>query len=747
MPMTSRVVCAAGMALVSTVLLSTACSSESNDDQTLSVAITPGSVNVAAGGSTTAAATITRGGGFGGVATLTATGAPAGVTVALTPAAIAAGATTGQVNVSVGAAVAPGTYPIVIHAAGSGVATATAALSVVVLPGAVHGFTLAAAPASLATPAGGVTQTSIITISRQAPFASTVFFSITGMPAGVTASLSPSSATGTSSTLSVSVGAGTVNGTYSLVVRGTGIGVSVETTTVGVTVTGGAAGGVTLALAPPGLSISAGGATALSTLTISRAGTFTGAVAVGVTGMPAGMTAVPEPASVTGTDATITVGATSTVPPGSYSLMVTATGTGISPASIQLPLTVSAPLGSVTFSFCATNAPLWLAIQDGDGAWTRLTPGGNNSYTFSFGSGRGGIATVDTVGTATELRVFYATSYELTSVENAAAQSSCRTHTLSGTVAGLGTTDVAHISIGLSTQSVPANGPFTIAQVARGRQYLVATRTDTTTFHTSKVILRRSVSVVDGGTIPTLDFGVEGFEPATIGVTVKNLGGQDAVVSSSFDDIPGAPGALIGLIPSYHAAGTSPVPIAIVQGSALAGEEQLVQAAVTGTNTFRSAGAYIFTPYGLAPMTITMGPVLSAPAVSNAATTPYIQPRVQLTKQASYDRLISANYRATGSTASMSIAATAAYSTSSATWTLTFPNLSSAAGWNNAWGIATGVPFDWDVTAQGGAIALFDEPYYFDVATTQTASQSSSAPIAARALGTGGSLLGSLHAH
>ena len=247
MSLRSRSVCGVGLA-ISTILFSTACSDSSGPQltkPTLAVAVEADSINAAWGSSGTTTANITRGGGYAGTPAMTATGAPAGVTVTFTPATIPAGDTSSTVRVDVADSVAPGTYPIVINAAGSGVSTATATLNLVV----VGSFTLGPAnPAELTAPDGGAAVTSAIAITRTAPFTGPVALTVTGAPAGMTTSFNPASTTGATSTLSVTADSTVANGVYPLVVRGSGTGVADATIPVAVTVTGGVLNKVVFAL-------------------------------------------------------------------------------------------------------------------------------------------------------------------------------------------------------------------------------------------------------------------------------------------------------------------------------------------------------------------------------------------------------------------------------------------------------------------------------------------------------------------
>ncbi|MFE2286382.1 M28 family peptidase [Streptomyces sp. NPDC059443] len=98
-------------------------------------------------------------------------------------------------------------------------------------------FSISTSPAAgSANPGSSVTST--VATGTVSGAAQTVSLSVTGAPAGVTATLSPTSVqSGSSSTLSVSVGASTAPGTYTLTVTGTGT-VS-HSTTYTLTVNGG----------------------------------------------------------------------------------------------------------------------------------------------------------------------------------------------------------------------------------------------------------------------------------------------------------------------------------------------------------------------------------------------------------------------------------------------------------------------------------------------------------------------------
>jgi hypothetical protein len=706
----------------------------------VAVAVAPATINVAPGGSGTSAVSITRTDPFAGDVSLSASGAPSGVTISFDPATVAAGDVSSTVTAAAGASVDAGSYPITISADGSGVEAATTTLTLVVVDAGAGSFTLAASPTTLTAAVGAAAVTSNIAIARTAPFAGAVALAVTGAPSGVTATVTPASAAGASATLSVQAVSGAVNGTYPLVVRGTATGLADATATVGVTVTGGATQGITLAFSPAALSVSAGGASAASTATITRLGGFTGGVNLAITGAPSGLTATASPSSgIAGNTSTVTVQAGGAVAAGTYNLTLTGTGTGISNATATLPVTVTGGGGggNVTIAFCPVDAPLWVAAQDGTGAWTRVTPTSGSTYTFSFASGRGGVALVDTVGPGFELNVLYASVAEFTNSATAGSDG-CGAKTLNGSVANVSASEVALVSLGYDfTQVIGALGTtFQLTSVADGPQDLFASRADGLTGRSSRLILRRAVNLTNGSTIPVLDFGaVESFAPAIANVTVSGIaGGETAQLMSLFAGVRGSSFGIVG----FQSATGAAQPYDAVPTAQLAASEFQQLMVTSSTASFdgtRSAGIYIRT---VADRTLTLGPALSVPTVSKVATTPYVRPRMQFTSQSQYNRLAIADWRQSSLDRGANVSMTAGYNsgTAPATWDLVIPDLTSVTGWTNSWGLQDGTAIAWGADAFGGAVAYLDASIT-EGATSLSASYDSPTALSLRGLRAG----------
>lgn len=121
--------------------------------------------------------------------------------------------------------------------------------------------------------------------------------------------------------------------------------------------------GITLQISPASQSIQQG-KTASYVVSVTSTGGFTGAVGLGVAGMPGGSSAVFSPSSVTlasGSTSTsaISVSTTGSTPAGSYTLTVTGTSGKIS-GSVAAGLTVNYQI-SGSFSLSATPASVTIA--------------------------------------------------------------------------------------------------------------------------------------------------------------------------------------------------------------------------------------------------------------------------------------------------------------------------------------------------------------------------------------------------
>ncbi len=177
----------------------------------------PGSVAVTQGGSGTSTITVTPLNGFTGSVSLSASGLPAGVTATFNPA-----STTGTSTLTLTASgtATVGTSTITITGT-SGALTHTTTISLTVNSVNPPNFTISVSPTSL-TVARGASGNYTVTIGAQNGFTGTVALSVSGLGSRVTATLTPTSVTGSgTSTLQVTVNRRATTGNRTLTITGT----------------------------------------------------------------------------------------------------------------------------------------------------------------------------------------------------------------------------------------------------------------------------------------------------------------------------------------------------------------------------------------------------------------------------------------------------------------------------------------------------------------------------------------------
>jgi len=681
------------------------------------MALGSGTLSVAQGQSGTVSVTLTRGGSFAGAVDLTVEGAPAGITATATPGQVAAGASTATITVQAAATAAAGTTTLTVRAKGTGVpdATATIALTVTAVtpPG---GIALALSSATVSV-VQGQTATLGVTLTRSGSFAGAVALAVEGLPAGVTAVLTPESvATGaTTSTITLSAAATAVAGTATITVRGTGTGVTAATATATLTVTAAPpAGGFSIAVSPIAASVQQGQSTTV-TVTVTRTGGFTGTVNLAAT-VPAGVTAAFSTAAVSGTStsSTLTLTASATAAVGTATIPVSATATGAanSSASASVALSVTAPplppSGNIAWTFCGTDRPVFFAVQDGTGGWSRVTAGSDGVFRFDISSARGGVATVQANGSGTShtLNVYYLTREEMAPY-GASFCDEPSGRTISGTVAGVGSTDLVSVSLGgKAAQVVPSQGTaWTLANVRSGSRDLVATRSALSlsglnvSYALTGMILRRNVAVGSGGAQPVLDFGgSEAFTPASASVTLANASGELVTLVSLFST---ANGASALLAPDIAASATTTRTWRGVPSTRLASGDLhtlVASATASASNSLVGRQATLYSR-SVVDRTLTLGPALSAVSTTTAAGG-MVRLRSQYTVQSQYNRFFIAQYQQSTNGRIVQVTATSGYLGGTA-YDLTVPDLSGVSGWLAAYGLASGTAVTWTFSASG----------------------------------------------
>ncbi len=349
------------------------------------ISASPSSLTVQQVSFKTTTITTTISGGFNNAISLSATGAPFGVSISFNPATIGApGAGSSIMTVSAMKMAHLGTYPITVTGNGGGIKHTTTVTLTIVSAGS---FSLSASPSSL-TIAQGNQNSSTITSTLSGAFNSAISLSSSGAPSGTQVTFNPQTipAPGSgSSVMTISVGGSTPTGTYPITVTGIGGGVQ-KTTIVTLTVTSNGGKNFTISADPPSVTVAQGqhGTTTIST-TVS--GGFNSAITLSASGMPTGTVVsfnpqtIPAPGSGSSV-MTITVlkfGRTGTFP-----ITVTGNGGGIQQHT-TVTLTVTSPSG---FSLLASPGTLTVMQgKNGTSSITSTVTGGFNSAISLSASG------------------------------------------------------------------------------------------------------------------------------------------------------------------------------------------------------------------------------------------------------------------------------------------------------------------------------------------------------------------------
>jgi phospholipase C len=233
-------------------------------------------------------------------------------------------------------------------------------------------FSLSANPTTLTVQQGANGNTTI-TAAILGSFDSAVALSASGMPAGVTASFSPTSiaAPGSgSSTLTLTASSSAAAGTYTITVTGTG-GSLTETTTVSLTISASSSPSFTLTPNPTSVTVEPG-SSGTSSITAAVAGGFDSAIALSASGLPTGVTASFSPTSIAkpgSGSSTLTLTASSSAAVGTYTVTVTGTGGGLTQTT-TVSLVVST---GGTPSFTLTPNPTSLSVKPGSSGTSTIT--------------------------------------------------------------------------------------------------------------------------------------------------------------------------------------------------------------------------------------------------------------------------------------------------------------------------------------------------------------------------------------
>jgi hypothetical protein len=309
------------------------------------------------------------------------------------------------------------------------------------------------------------------------------------------------------------------------------------------------------------------------------------------------------------------------------------------------------------------------------------------------------------------LSVFFATAAELEAAGNAVNPRCGFTgvnKTVNGSVENVGIDEMAQITLGDSSATVLGLlgvKTFQLKDVPMRTLDLIATRSTRSgsTLLVNKLIVRRDQNPADGSTLPVLDFlSSEAFAPATANVTISGLGTDETFLVAGLITANGTSAFV-----SNGSASTATTQFysGVPDSKLIPGDlhQLFVSAAPVGSSDSSREAEVFF--HSVADRSVTLGAPLSAPTITTTGTTPYLQLRAQLPTQSDYDRFgqISYSQGSGGASRRVSVAMTKGYA-GSAGYDLLIPDLSAAAGWNNAWGLQPAVSTQWNAEEFGGTL-------------------------------------------
>jgi subtilase family serine protease len=299
-----------------------------------SMSTTPSSQTVTAGSGTSYTTSTAGINGFAGTISLSVSGVPSGASASFSPTSVSAG---GSATLSVNSGTAAtGTYTLTVTGTAS-TGTHTNTVTLVINPVPVPDFSMSTTPSSQTVTSGGGTSYTTSTAGING-FAGTISLSVSGVPAGASASFSPTSVSaGGSATLSVNSGTA-ATGTYTLTITGTAS-TGTHTNTVTLVINPVAVPNFTISVSPSSRSIKRGRSTTY-TVTITPSGGFTGTVSLSVSGIPSGDSGSFSPSTITTSgSSTLTVNTTAGSARGTFTLTITGTsGTTVHSTTATLTL-------------------------------------------------------------------------------------------------------------------------------------------------------------------------------------------------------------------------------------------------------------------------------------------------------------------------------------------------------------------------------------------------------------------------
>jgi hypothetical protein len=351
--------------------------------------------------------------------------------------------------------------------------------------------------------------------------------------------------------------------------------------------------------------------------------------------------------------------------------------------------------------------PSWFAVQDGTGAWNRVTSA-NGVFSFTISSGNGGVATYS----GGQLTVLYATTAE---IQGYAPACTGTNRTVTGTVTGYSSNQDVDIEMDGSGATVtgitPPPASFQLFNVSPGTSDVLAVRsTQSATSSTflvtpSSVFIRRGQSASSLAAID-MNSATEASVPVSRTATIANVANNETLLALSGVITPTTSIAVseyevaLGTVSGNVAALFYGLPSARL----VAGESQQLVVVSSATLSASSASnRFVATTFSdAADKSLTLGPVLNTVTIGGSA-----RPSASYAIQSGYDQIFQMDLdQSSGiSSKTIEVIVTRGYLGASASAvTLLVPDLSGVAGFSTAWLMTPGSSATWTFYAGSDAL-------------------------------------------
>jgi hypothetical protein len=407
------------------------------------------------------------------------------------------------------------------------------------------------------------------------------------------------------------------------------------------------------------------------------------------------------------------IGAALSLAVGTYPVTITATGTGVPQQAATLTVVVTQSAGgsnnySMSFATCdPSQVPIWFAVQNSNGPWTRVTPVGT-SFTFPVTPNMA-LAIVTKSGTDYDTNVWYVSGAEVTALRDVCSVTGqTGTKHLSGAVTGAGAPNVNYWSLSLGgtyLQRDPSFGPnFDLTDVPAGPRDLIASRVminGAVTFLT-KMVVRRNVNYSEGAAIPVVDLnGSEPIVPVPVFVTLNNSDVDQGAVSVALLTARGISSPYYTAPPNSQGRRRY---FAIPADQIQPGEFHVVSIFQSPPDDSTKARFVQMVRAAPADETVTLGPALNLPTFTTLSAATPVRVHMDLVSQQEYGSGASIDYKQ--STRVVSLLRTAGSAGGTPTkWGLDIPDLS-AAGYDPTWGLQAGNVVKWTAAGLAGDIGV-----------------------------------------